>query len=227
MYTLARRYNNRAARLARFVTLVGITQDNAAFVSHGKRFVKEFLQFSYYPQGAVGDFERWSSSDPTKGWKYSAETVGALLTIADHLSRSGDNELYAYTTTGGALGTQGSHHSGRPKSLGTLVEDLMRYVDNSWKRYGTDQDSRAGTVGYRISSVNNLTGEGRLNDLQIIMGNRYYQSDYVRRVYTRAASGAPAYPATPKSGSGEVEGGEAGTYPGMLFMFGGLEHLHR
>ena len=198
---------------------------NARLVEHGKNYVKDALRFAYFPQGVVGDFERWTDNDPVKGWKYACEMVGAMVTIADHLARAGDTELYEFKTTDGALGTAGRHHSGSPKSLETLVTDLMRYVDKSFKRYGTDRNDRAGSSKYLIDSVNDIQGAERINDLQVMPANRYYRSNYIRSVYTRSASGVPAYPLNPAKGSGDPEGGEAGIYPGVLFMYGKGESL--
>lgn len=221
--TLHMRFNNRNARQARFVTLVGIVADNQRFMDHGEQYVKDALAYAYFPQGAVSDFQRWEDTDPAKGWKYGAEFVGSLLTIADHLARGGDTELYEYATTDGALGSQGEHHSGGPKTLETLVIDMMRYVDHTYTRYGTDKDYRAGDPDYLIDTTVEPTDEELINDLMMIMANMYYQNPYIRSVYTRQAEGAPPYPDNPRHGSGDPEGGEAGTYPGALFMFGQTE----
>ena len=213
-----RQFNNRNARMARFVVLTGIKYDILPFREHGKQYVKEALAYSYFPEGVLGEFERWTNRDADLGWKYAAEMTGAMLSIADHLARSGDRELYRYDTTEGVYGTQGMHRSGSPKSLHTLVRDILSYVDGTYKRF-------AGARGDRIDSVSRGTGERRLNDLQVIMGNSYFDDPWVRNVYTRRAPGAPGYPAEPSRGSGNPASGEHGLYPGVLFMFGGLEGL--
>lgn len=217
--TVHRRYNNRNARSARLVTLAGLLTGDQAHLDHGRQYVREALMFGYFPEGAVSDFERWTDDDPTKGWKYGTEFAGALLTMADHLARAGDTSLYDFTTTDGALGSEGVHRSGKPKSLATLVADLMSYVDGTTVRYGTAQAARNGVTAYRIDSINELGNEELINDLQIMMGNRHYRDGYVEGVYTRTAPGAPPYPSQPRSGQGDPEGGEAGIYPGTLFMF--------
>jgi len=218
--TLQKRFNNRSARQARFVTLVGLTQNDSMFIQHGKRYVKDALRFTYFPIGAIGDFERWTTAEPGKGWKYACEFTGALLTIAEHTARTGDFELYKYSTTDGALGTEGQHHTGVPKSLHTLVSDLMKYVDHTYKRYATANASEQGDPMRMIDTVNDLNGEERLNDLMLVMGNQYRNNEYIKKVYMRQAPGSPAYPRVVNKGSGDPEGGEAGTYPGALLMFG-------
>lgn len=218
--TLHRRFNNRGARQARFVTLAGLVLDEPEFVEHGKRYVEDALRYSYFPSGAVGEFERWENDDPDLGWKYGCEFAGALITIAEHVARAGDMSLYEFSTTDGALGTEGAHHTGEPKSLHTLVRDLLGYVDGTYERYGTDDAEHAGDPEYRIDSVNLLEGTARIHDLQVLLANRYYQDPYIASVYTRLAAGAPPYPQQPRTGSGETAGGEGGVYPGALFMFG-------
>lgn len=220
---VAQSFNNRNAREARFVTLVGITTDNRGFVDHGKRYVRDALAYTYFPQGAVGDFQRWTDDDPTLGWKYGAEFVGSLLTIADHLARAGDTDLYEYGTADGAAGSEGRHHTGGPKTLETLVTDMMKYVDHSYARYGTDDADRAGDPDYLIDTTVDTQDQALINDTMMLMANTYYQDAYIRAVYTRQAEGAPSYPERPRHGSGDPESGEAGTYPGALFMFGKTE----
>lgn len=221
--TLQRRFNNRNARQARYVTLVGIWADRDDLVEHGKRYVRDALRFSYFPNGATGDFERWTEEDPTLGWKYGTEFAGALLTIADTLARAGDAELYEFETTDGALGTAGARPDGSPKSLEALVEDLLRYVDRSYRRYGTDASRRAGDERYLIDSVNDLNDEARINDIQLIVGNSWFDNDYIEAVVTRQADGSPPYPQEPATGAGDPEGGESGSLPGVMFMFAGTD----
>lgn len=222
--TLHRRWNNRNARQARYVTLVGIWVEDDDLIDFGKTYVKDALRYSYFPQGAVGDFERWTRRNPTKGWKYGGEFVGALVTIADHLARAGDDELYEFSTTDGALGTEGVHElSGLPKSLHTLVRDIMSYVDHTYERYGTDRRQQAGRRQYLIDSVNQLKEDPRITDTALAMANHHFDDPYIRAVYTREADGTPPYPADPGEGRGEAASGEGGVYPGVLFMFGDME----
>lgn len=209
--TLQRRYNNRMAVTIRFVTLVGVAQDDASFKNSGKAYVKELLQFGYYPEGVVGEFQRWTSSDPTRGWKYAVEQAGSMLTIADVLARAGDTSLYEYTTTNGALGTAGTHHLGGPKSLRRLVTDLYHYVDGTYRRKTPGGD------------LIDPTDANWIHDTMLASANVYYKDSYAASIYTRKA--APGYPSKPRQSQGDSEGGEWGIYPGMLFMFGQTEGL--
>ncbi|HUG83672.1 MAG TPA: hypothetical protein VMM13_03860, partial [Euzebya sp.] len=221
--TLQRRYNNRVAATMRFVALVGVDQSNQSFIDSGRRFATEFIRFAYYPTGTFGEFERWTDERPILGWKYAVLAVGSVVTIADVMARAGDPSVYAHRTTDGALGTEGTHHTGVPKSLATMVADLMRYVDQTYERYGTNDGSRAGDARYLINSIDDLYDDRSVHDTMLAMSNRYYRDPFVRNVYQRTAPGTPGYPANPTHGQGDPEGGEWGTYPGALFMFGGLE----
>lgn len=72
IYSLAKFYNNRRATAARFFGLVGIKLDDPELRSQAKRFVHEYLAYGTYPDGIVGDFDRWSTSFPDLGWDYAA-----------------------------------------------------------------------------------------------------------------------------------------------------------
>lgn len=221
--TLQRRYNNRAATAARFVALVGIAQDNESFKESGRDFVREVVAFAYFPQGVLGEFERWTEQDPIEGWRYAMLVAGSVVTIADAFARDGDPSLYDFETTYGALGTQGTRADGDPKSIRSLVADLLGYVDLTYERYGTDDPDREGDPSYRIDSIAERTGDEYLHDVHLALANRYYRDPYIASVYLRTSPRTPAYPAVPKEGQGDPEGGEWGIYPGVMFMFGGLE----
>ena len=107
------------------------------------------------------------------------------------------------------MGTEGRHHLGSPKSLDTLVADLYRYVDQTYKRYVLG--------GVLIDPVD----EGWIHDTMLAMANRYYRDPYALSIYTRRE--ALAYPAKFRVSQGDPRGGEWGTYPGMLMMFGQME----
>ena len=210
--TLHRRYNNRAAASTRFVGLVGVHQNDASLQATAKQVLKEYVRFAYFPQGAVSDFERWTSDTPDKGWKYSAELTGSLITIADSMARAGDTELYDYRTVEGDLGTAGSllHQSGE-KNLGAMVIDLYRYVDGTYQRYTP--------AGALIDPA----ARNFIHDTMLAMANGYYKNDYAKGVYTRHK--APAFPTKPHQSQGDPEGGEWGIYPGALFQFGQTEGI--
>ena len=217
--TLARRYNNRAAAAARYVALVGVDQRQEGLIHSSKTFVRDALTYTYYPQGVIGEFERWRQHEPTLGWKYALEFTGSLVTIADVLARVGDESLYEYQTTEGALGTEGEHHLGGPRSLETLAEDLARYVDGTYERYATREAGQVGDPEYLISSIDGRSGRAFIHDGFLLVGNRYWDNAYVESVVTRQSAGAPPLPVEPARSQGDPTGGEWGIYPGVRFMF--------
>jgi hypothetical protein len=222
------RYRNHIPRMARLPVMVGIMQGNQALIDPGRRYVMEALVLAYYPQGALGDFERWRGGSTTlDGWKYALEHAGGMVTIADHLARAGDDSLYEFQTTQGCPETAGATPSGdlthgAPKSLWTLMRQLTSYVDErtGLRRYACESCS---DIAYRIDSVDELSGVARISDLYVMMANLYYQDPYVSSINLRERPGTPPYPAEPESGQGLSESGESGVYPGMLFMFGQME----
>lgn len=217
--TVARRFNNRSGAAARYIALAGVHGDDEDLVDTGKAFVKDTLRFSYYPEGVLGEFERWTEEEPGLGWKYGMQLTGSLLTIADTLARAGDPSLTEFSTTEGALGTEGRHHSGAEKSLATLVDDMASYADGTYIRYGTDDPSHEGDPAYRIGTVDGRSGREFIHDTFLVVGSRWLPNDHVGAVAARTASGVPPYPESPSSGQGDPAGGEWGIYPGVLFMF--------
>lgn len=216
---IARFYNNRRAAIVRTVGLVGIHQDVPLFKKTAKLFAKEFVAYSVYPEGFVGDFERWTSSNPDLGWGYAGNTVGPVITIADHFARAGDTELYNYITSTGVHGTEGGQ-----KSIRFAAQSLGKYVDGTFNRYGTDTASRNGNPEYRITGSNSSWQS--VHDMGLVPANTYYKDNYLKGIYTRTGKGTPNYPAKPASNGPENPWqGESGIYPGVLFMYGQTEHL--
>lgn len=215
--SIARYYNNRRATAMFFVALVGVQQDDATFTASSKRFVKEWLRFSVYPDGWTGEFERWRSDLPDLGWAYSTYNVALAAMTADLFARQGDTELYTFTTSDGVHGTQGG-----TKGLRTVMRDHARYIDGTTVRYGTGQTPNA-TTSYRIDGVNG-TWRSVHDVAATTIGNLYYKDDYLKNVYLRTAPGTTAYPASAASqGPFNAWQGVWGIYPGVLFMYGQME----
>jgi len=228
MKLIQKRYNNHVPRLARLVTLVGILLDIESYKQVGRNYVKEFLTFAYYPNGAVSDFERWSGGvSHLDGWRYGVEHTGSTMVIADHLARAGDDSLYRYSTTQGDIDTAGATPTdaitnGEPKSLHTLMRQLASYVDIDRRpvRYACASCS---DVAHRIDSVDEIKGVQLANEWEMLQSNLYYKDDYFQSIYLRQRGGTPPIPSKPKSVQGRIQGGDTGIYPGVHFMFGQLE----
>ena len=141
-----------------------------------------------------------------------------MVAVADALARAGDPELYEFETTEGALGSEGAHWTGVPKSLRTLVMDMARYVSGDFKRYAAP---KPGNPADLISP--SAGGSDRLTDLANVPANQYFEEDFLRDVYLREVGAA--FPDRETKSKSSAVRGDTGTVPGVLFMFGATEHL--
>lgn len=223
------RYNNHVNRYAVFVTDVGILTGNDLMKEYGRRWIREFLQVCVYPDGGISDFYRWD--DPRRGHlqglKYGACMVGATMIIADHLARMGDASGYRYATTAGTADSSGSVPTdditqGGPKTLLTSARQIIRYTDeySTPVRYACLACSNPQR---RIQSRDERLGINRVDDWYLLQGNVFYRDPYIRSVYMRSLPGTPPLPARPRHGLGWAENGDAGTFPGVNFMFAQME----
>lgn len=223
------RYNNHVNRYVVFVTDVGILTGNGAMKEYGRRWISEFLKVCVYPEGGISDFYRWD--DPKKGhvqgWKYGATMVGATMIVADHLARTGDYYGYLFGTTVGTADTAGEVPAdgitdGGPKTLLTSARQVVRFVDEDSlpRRFACFNCSDAAR---QISSRDPGRGIDRPHDWFLLQGNVFYRDDYLKSVYMRSLPGTPALPEHPTHSLGWVENGDAGTFPGVNFMFAQME----
>lgn len=213
--SLAKHYNNRRAAAVRFFGLAGLKFEDEHLVERAKAFVREFVMFSVYPDGVIGEFERWRSDFPDLGWAYASQILGSMHTLADAFARAGDFELYEFTTSEGAFGTEGG-----VKSLRLVADTLASYVDGSVERYGTDRIDRVGRSEYRIDGVVEDLAWYDVRDVLLVQPNMFYRSERLADVYTRTAPGTRAYPSKTEN----FWSGEWFIYPGVLFMWGQLEN---
>lgn len=221
---LAMFYNNRRATFARYAGLVGIKVDVPVLRERSKRFFEEWLRFSMYPDGVVGDFHRWSPSHPDLGWNYGAVVLGSMVTLADHLARAGDRELYDLATSEGQFGTASPEDA--PKNLLLGIQNLQSYLTPEVKRYATTDPSLVGQERVRIDGEHAPINWDSEIDVIVVPANLYYRDEGVRAIYTREAPGVEGYPARLASNGVHVPWtGDWGIYPGVLFMYGQLEGM--
>ena len=205
-------WNNRSAMIVRAFTLIGIMQNNTTLIDAGKLFFKEWLRFSVFPDNTPSEFGRWLDTNPCLGWSYASYIIGSMCTIADALGRTGDYSMFDYSTSAGYNGSAGG-----TKSLHNVIVEFCKYVNHDNSRY---IPGHANEANYLIDSIDDISGENRAEDTAVVMANLYYEDAYVKSIYTRAATGAPDYPATPSTSWATGWSGECGTLPGILFMFG-------
>ena len=217
---LAYHYNNRASDKMEFVGMLGICTNNADLILHAKRWCTEWLKYSVYPDGTLGEYERCGDwNNPAQGFFYGFKNINLYVVMADALARKGDMSLFAYSTSEGIHGTQGG-----PK---TIMTPLMRVVNNATNN--TPIFYKDLSPNNRID-IQNETGNVH-NPFDIIMAiaNKYFNSATLKDCYMRRAPGAIPYTANRLATSAKVGmpwGGPGATLPGILFMNGQLENLN-
>lgn len=217
-------WNNRDADMMRFAGLVGIMVDDGYLKTQAKRFFKEWMRHSVFPDGMAQEFIRWEEDYPSLGWAYASSLIGSMVVLADAFARIGDMELFQFSTSQGFSSDAGTMTpNGGPKNLFAVMTHHAKYVDKSIVRYGTDQASRNGNPAYIIGPVNIPNGEAWVNENFWMQANLYYRDPYLQSIYLRTAPDSHPYPANPSTGGWSGWTGCCGVYPGVLFMFGQME----
>jgi concanavalin A-like lectin/glucanase superfamily protein len=215
-------WNNRNSTHERLVALVGIMQGNSTLIAKAKRYFKEVLTYVVWPDNTIKEYDRWEDTNPALGWTYAGLFIGALSTMADAFARTGDLELYNYSTSSGisAHGTNGG-----PKSLGAMIHLFQRHVNHDITRYGTATAGNNGNAAYIVDSLDGVSGEQYGDDHYFAQANVYYQNAFDKTIYMRTASGAPAYVAAGSYNTGGWTGytGEWGVYAAPMFQFAQME----
>lgn len=235
----AKFYNNRRGAIIRFTALAalylthaGRTYTNGRYGTlaqakqSGEMFVKEFVRFSVFPEGAFGDMERRGDGGITDvGWAYSGAALGEVFAIADAWARTGDTSLYTFSTALGMCGTAGTINDGgsrvgQNRDLLFALQAYMKYPTDVYARYWPT----SGVADDRIDGRqprNSPTWAG-IHDTHLVMANVYFQDTFVKQAYTRTHPNSVPYPSSPIGGPPEWQG-ENGVFPAMLFMFGQME----
>jgi hypothetical protein len=216
--------NNRRATYIPVYGLVGVQQNKAQLKAEAVRAFQEYVVYALFGNGTPTEFYRWTNG-PTGGLNYSLTAWNLLVQVADAFARNGDTSLYDYTTSLGPCGT-----SGGPKGLELALSEMAKYIDHTYVRYGTNQSANSSDARYIIDTINDLTGDAYVLDHVLAQSNLYYQSNYVKSIYMRTASGksgytVPGYPVNPSTGGYNAWGGPWGNQSGLLFMFGQLEGI--
>lgn len=235
---VAKYYNNRRGSNIRFAALAAkyLEKNGRSYtdgrygtlqqiVTSGKMYVREYVRFSVFPQGFVGDFERRNSL-PDLGWAYSGSAIAQPHLIADVYARAGDSSLYEYSTSLGACGTQGSiqdggSRNGEPRDLKFALESHLKYSTDGYERYHPS----TGNEDYRIDGRNPRSGSGwnDIRDTFSVHSNIYYEDSFVHDAYTREHPKSVPYPSDPSFAGGPAWQGDTSIFPGMLFMYGQME----
>lgn len=221
---IMRSYNNRMVQSIYLMAAVGVMLKDGSLIADAKRYFKEHLMFGFFADGTPSEFERGiEDGAPTNGWRYSGAMIGDLVMIADVLARSGDTELYTYSTSDG-LSIGPSPTTGGPKSLSLVIGHYLKYVVPSITRYGTDKPARSGNIQFRIDTKEELDGGSEsVTDSYLVPANLWYKNALWKSIFLRQASGTPPYPAGPAYPGEYCWMGPCAKWPGFLFMFGQME----
>jgi len=214
-------YNNRDVELVTYIGLVGIEQDVEHFRDEAKQWFEDYFVASVYPEGYIGEFNRWTSTLPDLGWAYGHQVVGSLALLADAFARTGDTSLYEFTTTEGVHGSEGAPPGWPGKSLRFVIHSLANLSDATTVRYGTDDPARQ-TIDYRIDGYNPADGSHWRShqDIYWSIVNLYYRDPYIRGTYMRTNPGMRPYWSNPSDRDRHWMGR---IFPGVLFVYGQLE----
>lgn len=103
-------YNNRKVHSARLMARLGLLLDNSSMQASAKLWAKEVVRFAMYPNGLLGETIRsdteYLGGGSTHialeaGYWYPWITLSGTIMIAELFARTGDYELYEYTTSEG------------------------------------------------------------------------------------------------------------------------------
>jgi hypothetical protein len=227
VYGIQQSFNNRRMCSYRFACMVGIKQKNSTLVTNAKKYVKDWIKYSMFPDGTVGEFERWRSTLPDLGWGYTTDVVASAVTIADVLARTGDQSLFEYKTR---IGKYNTVSPSKDKSIYSALKVMADIAAKKVEWYGTNDPSKVGNNDYRIDGYVRggvFSGQSEwkaLHDVWLTEANLYYKDATIKAMYMRNGSGMTAYPTSPTSqGKYVVWTGDWGIFPGLLFMFGQTE----
>jgi hypothetical protein len=215
-------FSNRKTIMMLLAANTGVMQNNQDLKDRAKQWIKMYVAYGTTTDSSPAELNRWKDAFPGLGWGY-AMSVGAYGEIADVLARNGDPSAYNFTTTATLTGGSTCPISNSTmKSVQSVATTMLKYLDHTILRY---IPGHAGSSNYAIDADDEVANEHRVHDTYITKSNLFYNSTYIKGVYTRIGSGTPAYPASPVTSSASAWTGPSGIFPGVLFMSGQLEGI--
>lgn len=217
-------WNNLMGVQARTTGLAGILLNNQTMIDHSKRFAREYFAYNVWPDGSIGELQRWLPSNRQHGISYAGTGLANIVYLAEALARNGDDSLYTFTTTSGFNGSNGG-----PKGMEMVWQRYFEYRDHTITRYAssTTADNVAANIIDGVDDHNN--NQQDIKEIAASIANKYYQSNYFKSHYMRTIGGVvPGYGTNIRGGSDQYQGAGGGAgypFPGVLFMFGQMETL--
>jgi chitodextrinase len=217
---ISRYYNNRRASCIHMVAHAGVWLDDSLLKDRALLFFEEWIQFSVYPDGAVGEFQRGSTSNPDKGINYLASVLKAAVSVAAALELDGEFSLYDFSSSNGMFGSNCTTEP--PKTLKLVVDTYIKLISGDLDWY---LDETTVSESTKINGVNgNTQWVGEIWFAP--MGNRYWKNDYIKQGYMRTLPGSIAY-SSPIGSAGPIDtwGANEASFPSCLFLFAEMEDV--
>jgi hypothetical protein len=204
-------WDNKAANHNAAVAAIGATTGNKTLLTSAKRFVKEWLRIMVYPDGTVWDQRRWFvSGSPQSGYSYLTAATGSVISAADHIARTGDTELYTWTTSDGRCGSAGGN-----KGLLLVLKNISNMaLGNTLKYASLTQTNDPAKI---IQPAAPDGSRHYIYEIAMAQANVFYKDTLIARAVSRPK------PASPSHGGYNPWGGDWGNLPGALFMFSQME----
>lgn len=210
--TLHSGWHNQMAATAAAPAAVGAMLNDTPLKNNAKRFVREWITYATWPGGQIVDQYRWNGVDIlARGYRYPGMALGSVITIADHIARTGDLEPYTFFTFQGLYGTQGG-----PKSL----LNAMRHYSGQTLGGVIEYASAVCTSDPNKIIDPVMPGENPLVPyVNLAPANIFYQAEDIKAAYTKAIPPVHAHIGC------DVLGGDWCSYPAIRFMFGHQEGI--
>lgn len=211
----SRGYNSVRGQTLLYVTLIGVHLEDAQVEALGTRWIEEYIRFTVYPSGWVGNFCAGDHKDlPGQGMFESLRTLGLVILAADALARAGDTTAYDHVTSRGLFGTKGG-----TKSIKSAITGLGKHADHQIVHYAPPPNTKKTNamiidLAWPTTTPMNLT-----TDVLLAMANLYYRDSYIRGIYRRTNKGIDAYPAKPYVAWADGWEGVRGLVPAPLLQY--------
>lgn len=165
--TLSQWYNNRKSAMALAVGAAGILLDDEVFVASAVRYYMEWLAFSVWPDGSLGEYARNGEyCIPQQGVIYGTLNLQGAALLATALARQGDRTLLEFSTRDGLFGSA-SQGSDPPKSLSLAIRTYVKLVNGEldWYLHEGWKDAQEPRPQTRLSgNVFRFMGGGATED---------------------------------------------------------------
>ena len=219
MCTFHTAWANQTALSALAVGMTGVLLEQAALTDEARRFFEEWTRYQIWPDGTLGETDRWVSGEPHHGMSYAGLAIIQMALLAELLSRAGDESLYEYRSPEGMHSSQVTDE-GTTKSLRVTMTEYVSRVKGTRSIY-----AESVTDATKLDAdMTACCAWNTVNDVIIsALVSRKYPS---ARPYALRADG-PAYAATVKTNCGSggptslawATGDAWCLLPGALFMY--------